>query len=200
MKKEIIKKSVKLIVLVGLLIWYANLNATEKVTRNYEMKKDNQISIMVYDEETEDYVAQDTVPTGYTLDKEKTYCVNGGEITSYDSTNGVINYNLNTDDKCYIYLKIPEPITFWVDVVYRCEGDSDYSEYYSQQFSIMEGSTFLNVVEQYDNDFQDAGSAGIIYKGYGFLLKESRGNVIAVMAEDIVENIRYIVDFSGGVC
>ena len=69
------------------------------------------LAIMVFDENANDYVRQDNVPTGnWMIDTAKTYCEGGGSITGYDANTGKVIYSILGDDKCYVYFVPETPI------------------------------------------------------------------------------------------
>ena len=105
MKKEIMILGCLIVIFWGLINFlYGKTNDIDNI--QYKLNQNGNIAIMVYDNERESYLKQSNIPVGsYELESEKSYCVNGGEITGYDKTLGVITYNFFTSDKCYIYLK-----------------------------------------------------------------------------------------------
>lgn len=65
------------------------------------------VAIMVYDENTNEYIKSSEVPKGnYVLNEEKTKCTSGGKVSNYDSVNGTVTYSLDTADQCYVYFDI----------------------------------------------------------------------------------------------
>ena len=66
-------------------------------------------AVMIYDEEKQDYVESEELPTGgYALNKDKSYCTNGGTIDSYSRSSGTVAYTVEGTDECVIYLDILE--------------------------------------------------------------------------------------------
>lgn len=68
------------------------------------MSIDSNLAIMVFDESTNDYVKNDSIPTGdYLLNSTKTTCINGGEVSGYNSENGTVKYSFLGTDSCYLF-------------------------------------------------------------------------------------------------
>ena len=64
-------------------------------------------AIMLFDETKNDYTEVEGIPIGfYELNSDKSYCTNGGNITSYDRKTGKLNYSINGSDKCVIYIDV----------------------------------------------------------------------------------------------
>lgn len=62
------------------------------------------IAIMVYDENTKEYIKSSEIPKGsYVLNEEKTKCTSGGRVSNYDSVNGTVTYLLDAGDVCNVY-------------------------------------------------------------------------------------------------
>ena len=102
MKKKVISCILLIIFCVALKmsLFSVNKNAIE-----YRLNNKNDISVMVYDEEEDEYVKQNNVPTGdYELNDELSYCEGIGQIEGYDSELGVVTTKMKGSDKCYFYL------------------------------------------------------------------------------------------------
>ena len=108
MKKHMIINLILGIILSLLIIMFQTKNYS--IHQNeLELQKNDSISVMVFDEETESYVKQNAIPVGdYAINEEKTYCLNGGTVSDYDSSSGTIKYIFSGSAKCYIYFDIVE--------------------------------------------------------------------------------------------
>lgn len=117
MKRKIMI-SVILLILCAVTICLLPFSREKKI--KYELKKaNNNIAVMVYDDEKEDYVKQDTIPTGdYEINTELSHCDANGQILSYDSTLGSVSVKMDSADQCYLYFDshvqvalIPKPLS-----------------------------------------------------------------------------------------
>ena len=106
------KKHFPLVILVIISLVLANLVFKDDTAFSYSKssEENKQIAIMVYDELKQEYVKKSKIPVGgYSIDKSRSYCTNGGVISGYSSLNGTIKYSINTGDKCYVYFKTKDP-------------------------------------------------------------------------------------------
>lgn len=111
---------------VSFLYTYNLLNKEDKVEKS-------SIAIMVYDENTNDYVKRETIPSGnFSINKEKTTCLSGGVVSNYESL-GTVNYTFNTADECYIYIDL-----------FKSAGDTLKSLYKVQGTDVGEGKLYLH--------------------------------------------------------
>ena len=105
MKKKVISCILLFCMLVTLFVL---LFCVDKKTVQYQSyNQENYISVMVYDETEDDYVKQNSIPTGdYELNEELSYCEGKGSIEDYDSELGVVTTKIKGSDKCYYYFDI----------------------------------------------------------------------------------------------
>lgn len=120
----------KIILIVGLIL-IINLPIfiiiNNKTNKNSTQNIKNAISIMVYDNNANEYIRQSDIPKGsYVLNKEKSKCQSGGEITNYNSVNGTVSYSLAQADVCSLYFDYLEKIVFSFDK-YTCEAEQGMS-------------------------------------------------------------------------
>lgn len=81
-------------------------SSTKNITQ-YELKNNNSIAIMLYDEELEEFVKQNSIPVGdYELDDELSYCTNLGKILGYNSTLGTVNTFIQSSSECFFYFRV----------------------------------------------------------------------------------------------
>ena len=103
-------KSKKIVLFVFLLIGVLSLFLTYKLKQNNLSKnkpvKEEKLSIMIKEAGATDYTKSSSkdIPKGdYTLNTEKTYCENNGEVISYDNVNGVVGFSFIGSDRCTLY-------------------------------------------------------------------------------------------------
>lgn len=107
-KRAIIIVSCLLVFVTGILATIIiDNNKKEYKTEYIENLPDDALALML--ENADGTYTQSTqtslVPSGYTLNTTKSYCINGGKI-KYDKVNGKINVQVTGADKCYVYLDI----------------------------------------------------------------------------------------------
>ena len=103
-------KKKKIVLFVFLGVGVLAIILTYKFKQNGLSKnnpiKEEKLSIMIKEDGATDYTKSSSkdIPKGnYTLNKEKTYCENNGEVMSYDNVNGVVGFSFIGSDKCYLY-------------------------------------------------------------------------------------------------
>lgn len=109
------KKKKAIIIVSSLLVFVTGILATiiiidtkkEFKTEFVENLPDDALAIMI--ENSDGSYTQssstDLVPTGYTLNTTKSYCINGGKVI-HDKVNNKIKAQVKGADKCYIYLDL----------------------------------------------------------------------------------------------
>ncbi len=100
MKKKKIVLFVFLIVGVLSLVFIynkkINLNKNKLVNKSY--------AIYVKENNSSSYINSKSIPKGsYLLNKEKSFCENNGDISSYDNVNGVVGFSFIGSDRCTLY-------------------------------------------------------------------------------------------------
>lgn len=106
MNKRIIVIITFLILLItSILLFFSNT----KNLHEYELANRNTVAVLIYNEETEQYIKQNSIPSGdYELDEELSYCTNRGEILDYNSTLALVNTFIKSSSECYFYFKKAE--------------------------------------------------------------------------------------------
>ena len=100
MKKEKIVLFVFLLIgVLSLIFMYnkkVNLNKNKLVNKSY--------AIYVKENNSSSYINSKNIPKGsYLLNKEKSFCENNGEISSYDNVSGVVGFSFIGSDRCTLY-------------------------------------------------------------------------------------------------
>lgn len=99
-RKIVIILLLSILIIVVLLFNFYGANKTY----SYSFSDDKSIAVMVYNSTANNYVAQDSIPTGnYILNTTLSYCDSGGVISSYDNVNGTVLSSLVGTDKCHYY-------------------------------------------------------------------------------------------------
>ncbi len=107
-KKAIIIVSCLLVFITGILATVIIIdNKKEYKTEFIENLPDDALAIMMENSDGSytESSSTDLVPTGYTLNATKSYCINGGKVI-HDKVNNKIKAQVNGADKCYIYLDL----------------------------------------------------------------------------------------------
>jgi len=123
MKEKIMLGVMLFITIMVSITLITELSKKEKVQNPLEEEVENfidmekldikDLSFMVYDEETDKYVSQESIPKGrYVLNEEHTYCENNGVALDYNSDSGEVRLSLVGADVCYMYFDpVPETCT-----------------------------------------------------------------------------------------
>ena len=148
------KRKIFLICILLMLLGVYFTLPKEKITnKDYKLKNDNAMAVMVYDEQQDSYIKKSSIPVGkYLLNEEKSYCTYGGEITHYNRTTGTIKYKLNIGEKCYLYFDTD------LTPAYAVYSETDNSLiFYKNNDSVTEGSEYNGrvVTAKYD-DIEDS--------------------------------------------
>ena len=120
MKKKIILIGIIICLIIIYSIYILKTNNVNK----YELalKENKDLAVYVYDSATDNYVKQNSFPTGnYTLNETLSGCIGGGTITGYDNENGTVTFNLISGDTCYFYFdEYSEPtyVYWWSETYY----------------------------------------------------------------------------------
>ena len=100
MKKKIL--ILILTILISTLVVF--LFSYDKKTYSFSLNQKDSISIMVFDDTSNDYVSESSIPLGnYTLNTTLSYCDGSSFIDSYDNSLGKVVTYLNGADGCYLY-------------------------------------------------------------------------------------------------
>ena len=98
-KKKIVLFVFLLIGVLSLIFMYnkkINLNKNKLVNKSY--------AIYVKENNSSSYTNSKSIPKGnYLLNKEKSFCENNGEISSYDNINGIVGFSFIGSDRCTLY-------------------------------------------------------------------------------------------------
>ena len=100
MKKKKIVLFVFLIVGVLSLVFIYN----KKINLNKNKLANKSYAIYVKENNSSSYINSKSIPKGsYLLNKEKSFCENNGDISSYDNVNGVVGFSFIGSDRCTLY-------------------------------------------------------------------------------------------------
>ena len=129
MKKEFYVRTFLVSVFgIVLIIFFSNSNEVKNT--NYHFNQDSALAIMVYDQTSASYLKQENIPVGnYALDTEKSYCVNGSVIDSYDSSLGQLKYTFAVVDECYVYFNLAPFELQLVNYALNWDDQSEASTY-----------------------------------------------------------------------
>ena len=98
-KKKIVLFVFLIIGILGMVFIYnkkGNLNKNKLVNKSY--------AIYVKENNSSSYTNSKSIPKGsYLLNKEKSFCENNGEISSYDNVSGVVGFSFIGSDRCTLY-------------------------------------------------------------------------------------------------
>ncbi len=98
-KKKIVLFVFLIIGILGMVFIYnkkVNLNKNKLVNKGY--------AIYVKENNSSSYTNSKSIPKGsYLLNKEKSFCENNGEISSYDNVSGVVGFSFIGSDRCTLY-------------------------------------------------------------------------------------------------
>ena len=101
-------KNKKIVLFVFLLIGVLSLilTYTKKVNLNKNKLINKSYAIYVKENNSSIYTNSKSIPKGsYILNKEKSFCENNGEISSYDNVNGVVGFSFIGSDRCTLYFE-----------------------------------------------------------------------------------------------
>ena len=100
MKKKKIVLFLFLIVGVLSLVFIYN----KKINLNKNKLANKSYAIYVKENNSSSYINSKSIPKGsYLLNKEKSFCENNGDISSYDNVNGVVGFSFIGSDRCTLY-------------------------------------------------------------------------------------------------
>ena len=99
------------------------------------------MAVYVYDNETDNYVKQNSYPIGnYVINQTLSSCIGGGSITGYNNTNGTVNFNIMGGDTCSVYFdeyKAPTLISFTlVNSIYYAEEGMTWEQWVNSGYNI----------------------------------------------------------------
>lgn len=122
MKKKILFTLILLVFAFSLFLVPKKDNTLSKPNNN----DNNALAIMVYDEESNDYIKNDQIPKGsYVLNDEKSFCTSGDISFDYDNTKGTIKYQFNTADNCYLYFDAMPSLSSYIVSLYSTDSVND---------------------------------------------------------------------------
>ena len=101
-------KKKKIVLFVFLLIGVLSLVFTynKKMNLNKNKLLNKSYAIYVKENNSSIYTNSKSIPKGsYILNKEKSFCENNGEISSYDNVNGVVGFSFIGSDRCTLYFE-----------------------------------------------------------------------------------------------
>ena len=134
-------------------IYYYGKTKGEKALRN------GNVAIMIKEDGSETYSSSNSIPIGdYVLNKEKTFCENGGKVKSYNNETGQIGFSFLGSDKCSLYFDYYKK-TLYQTIAKRYDSDKTYLGLYDGEGA----DTYANPVYYFKGDVKDN---NVLFAGY----------------------------------
>jgi len=179
--KNKIKISLFVLFAIGIIILGLTNKTKTEVTKTKRKTQDN-LAIMIKEQGASDYTKSSSknIPKGnYTLNYEKSYCKNNGQIGNYNSTLGKVSFSFIGTDSCYLYFDYKAPAAYKTilantekyDIVesYNTSFYKTGSGLYQLEDDLGLSSYFRGAVKNNWVKFGNNNSGECKYKGYDIL-------------------------------